>query len=77
MALNRVTSRSTVLRMDKNKSRRRLSSMPEAAEYAGVHHLTIRRWIAKGVLTGYRVGPRLIRVDLDELDAIIQPVESV
>jgi excisionase family DNA binding protein len=60
--------------MDKNKSRRRLVSMAEAAEIAGVHHLTIRRWIAKGVLTGYRVGPRLIRVDLDELESIIQQV---
>jgi excisionase family DNA binding protein len=54
--------------MEKNKSRRRLVSMPVAAEFAGVHYLTIRRWIANGLLTGYRVGPRLIRVDLDELE---------
>ncbi len=50
--------------------------MSVAADYAGVHHLTIRRWIAKEILTGYRVGPRLIRVDLDELDAIIERVQS-
>jgi hypothetical protein len=33
---------------DKNKSPRRLVSVPMAAEYAGVHPMTIRRWIAKG-----------------------------
>jgi excisionase family DNA binding protein len=37
-----------------------------AADEIGVSTKTIRRRIADGTVTGYRVG-RLIRVDLDEL----------
>jgi len=50
---------------------RRLASIPNAAEYLGVADKTIRRYIAAGRLTGYRAGPRLIRVDLDEVDAVL------
>lgn len=60
--------------MPKNKSQRRLASIPVAAETADVCDRTIRRWIAQGRLVGYRVGPRLIKVDLDELEASFQPV---
>ncbi len=35
---------------------------------------TLRRYIASGRLTGYRVGPRLVRVDLNELDANLRPI---
>ena len=52
----------------------RLSSLNSAAEYAGVHVKTIRRWISAGRLTGYRLGPRLIKVDLTEIDAMLQPI---
>ena len=54
---------------------RRLVSQIEAAEFAGVCPRTIRNWIAAGVITGYRTGPRLIRVDLAELEAaLLKPV---
>lgn len=59
--------------MDKN-SRQRLDNLHNAADFAGVSTKTIRRWIADGRLTGYRMGPRLIRVDLDELAAMLQPI---
>jgi excisionase family DNA binding protein len=49
----------------------------EAADYAGVHTHTVRRWIAAGRLRAYRVGPRLIRVDLADLDAIMRPVGAL
>ncbi|HEY2238869.1 MAG TPA: excisionase family DNA-binding protein [Streptosporangiaceae bacterium] len=52
----------------------RPASPQEAAEYAGVHHCTIRRWIRQGKLTGYRVGDWLLRVDLDDVDKLITPV---
>jgi excisionase family DNA binding protein len=58
----------------KNKSVRRLSSINGAAESANVSTKTIRRWIAEGRITGYRVGPRLIKVDLDELEASFRRV---
>jgi hypothetical protein len=37
---------------------------------------TLRRYIAHGRLTGYRVGPRLIKVDLNELDAMASPIPT-
>lgn len=52
----------------KNNPRRRYGSIPDAAEYLGVHPATVRQMIADGRLTGYRSGPKLIRVDLNEID---------
>ncbi|PTU56973.1 hypothetical protein DBB34_06585 [Sphaerisporangium cinnabarinum] len=49
----------------------RLASTAVAGERYDVHARTIRRWIAEGRLTGYRVGPKLLKVDLDELDHIL------
>lgn len=60
--------------MSKNNSVRRLDSITAAAAYAGVCTKTIRRWIANGQLAAYRVGPRLIKVDLDDLDTMFQPI---
>lgn len=58
------------------RTTRRLESINGAAEYAQVNYRTIRRYIAAGRLTGYRMGPRLIRVDLDELDALLRPIPT-
>lgn len=58
-------------------ARRRLLSLSEAADYAGVTPRTIRRRIADGTLTGYRLGPRLVRVDLDELESMLRPIPTV
>lgn len=55
---------------------RRLAPITSAAEYAAVSPKTIRRRIADGSLTGYRLGRRLIRVDLNELDELLRPVPS-
>ena len=59
------------------KATRRLESIQNAAEYLGVSPKTIRRHIAAGRLSGYRAGPRLIRVDLNELDAMLRPIPTV
>ena len=41
-----------------------------AAKRYGVSEKTVRRYVAQGLITGYRVGQkRLIRVDLAECDA--------
>jgi excisionase family DNA binding protein len=58
------------------KAVRRLESIQHAAEYAGVSVKTIRRRIADGGLTGYRMGPRLIRVDLNEVDMMLRPIPT-
>ncbi|PBC54901.1 excisionase family DNA-binding protein [Rhodococcus sp. ACPA1] len=49
-------------------------TVAEAAERAGLSVLTIRRYIASGRLTAHRLGAKLIRVNLDELDELLQPV---
>lgn len=54
----------------------RWGSVAEGAEHLDVHPRTIRRMIAEGRLTGYRLGPRIIRVDLNEVDALLQPIPS-
>ena len=54
-------------------ARRRYCSITEAAEYLGVTERTVRQMIADGRLVGYRMGNRFIRLDLDEIDAAMQP----
>ena len=55
---------------------RRLAPLTVAAEYAGVSPRTVRRRIADGSLAGYRMGPRIIRVDLNEVDALLTPIPT-
>jgi excisionase family DNA binding protein len=52
----------------------RLESLTVAAKYANVSTRSLRRYIAAGRLRGYRVGPRLIKVDIADLEAILVPV---
>ena len=52
---------------------RRYAKLKEAAAYLNVTERTVRQMIADGRLTGYRNGNRLVRVDLNELDARMQP----
>lgn len=42
-----------------------------AAPVSGVPTRTIRRRIADGSITGYRFGPRNIRLDADEVERIL------
>lgn len=55
---------------------RRYVSLADAAEYAACNEKTLRRHIAKVELTGYRLG-RVIRIDLNELDAWLTPIPTV
>ena len=56
---------------------RRFATLIEAADYVAVHPKTVRRWVATGRLTAYRAGPRLLRVDLNEVDAmLLRPVRG-
>lgn len=54
-------------------ARRRYVKIAEAAEYLQVTDRTIRQMIADGRLCGYRSGGRLVRVDLNEVDAAMKP----
>lgn len=42
-------------------------TIKETAERYGLSQTTVRRYIAEGRITAHRVGPRLIRVDLDQV----------
>lgn len=47
---------------------RRNVSIQEAADFYGVTTRTVRRWIAEGRLTAYRINARVIRLDADEVE---------
>ncbi|MBA8964761.1 excisionase family DNA binding protein [Rhodococcus percolatus] len=47
-----------------------------AAEQFGVSERTIRRRIADGSLRAYRMGPRMIRIDTDQLDEVLRPLAA-
>jgi excisionase family DNA binding protein len=54
-----------------------LETLASAAARHGVHPRTIRRRIADGTITGYRSGPRLVRVDRAEVDAaLLTPIST-
>lgn len=55
---------------------RRLVGINRAAEYADVHPITLRRWISAGRLPAFRVGPRLLKIDLNDLDAMLRPIPT-
>lgn len=48
----------------------RWAGLDEAETYSRVPRRTLRHWIAKGWLPAYRLGPRLIQVDLADLDGL-------
>jgi excisionase family DNA binding protein len=51
----------------------------EAAEYLQISDRTVRRLVADGELTGYRMGRsrRVIRVDLNEIDEqLMRPLNA-
>lgn len=63
-------------RQPANRRERRhpeLIGLQEAADYCDVSYRTVRRWVASGRLRAVRVGPRLIKLDLAELEAFLQP----
>ncbi|MBO0677193.1 helix-turn-helix domain-containing protein [Mycolicibacterium sp. S2-37] len=49
-------------------------SVAEAASRAGVHPRTMRRWVAEGIINGYRLGPRMLRISAADVDELLAPV---
>jgi len=58
----------------RGKAPPRLGSLPDAARYLGVSVDAVRGYIRTGKLTGYRIGAKLLRVDMDEVEAMVQQV---
>jgi len=66
-----------VQRTESTTDRPRLVPVPEAARSAQVSEKTIRNWFDQGLLTRYRLGVRLVRADLNEIDALAQPERAI
>ena len=49
----------------------RYAGLAKAAEYVDCSTWVIRKWLAHGLITPYRVGTKLLRVDLNEIDALM------
>jgi excisionase family DNA binding protein len=59
-------------------SRRVYATQQQAAKRFGTTDRTIRNWINEGKITGYRLpSGRAIRVDLEEIEALIKAVPAV
>ena len=56
---------------------RRFIRQETAAERWDVSVDTIRRLIRAGKITGYRLNGRIIRVDVNEVDAAFRPIPTV
>lgn len=54
----------------------RWATKEQAAQHVNVNPETIDRWRDQGLVTGYRFGPRLIRYDLNEIDAMSVPTAA-
>lgn len=48
---------------------RRYATIAEAADYMRIGQRTVRLMIEDGRLHAYRFGPRIVRLNLDEVDA--------
>lgn len=60
--------------MPETTSGRRLVSIRYAAEAVGCNPITIRRRIAAGDLEAFRMGPRLIRVEMAAVEGLLRPI---
>ncbi|WP_077080994.1 helix-turn-helix transcriptional regulator [Mycobacterium numidiamassiliense] len=56
-----------------NQAGRRWATKAEVAEYLGLKYVTVERMVTAGRLRAYRgLGPRIVRLDLDEVDALLE-----
>lgn len=58
------------------KVHREFESLSSAAQRTGLSIRTLRRRIANGDLPAYRSGPRVIRVDPDDVDHLMVPIPT-
>lgn len=65
------------MRSTRSKAPNQFVSLEQAALYLDVTIKTLRRRIADGSLPAYRLGPRLVRVSLADLDALLTRLPSV
>lgn len=54
----------------------RLGTITEAAAVTHKHPVTLRRWVATGLVAGWKVRGHLL-VDLDEVESVMHPVPVI
>ncbi len=47
-------------------------SIDDAASRLGVHSKTVRKWVAAGHVPAYRLGPKVLRIKLADLEAMVE-----
>lgn len=52
----------------------RTMTLDDAAHLYEVKPVTVRRWISEGRVRAYRFGPRRIRVEIADLEAMFTPL---
>jgi hypothetical protein len=53
----------------------RWEGLPKAAAQNGILYRTLLMWIQRGHIQAHRFGPRLLQVDLNELDKLRVPID--
>lgn len=51
-------------------------TIAQAADILGCHPQTVRRLISVGKLPAFRLGPRAVRLQRDDVLAILQPIPT-
>lgn len=59
------------------KTGQRWVPIDQASEYFSLSHDTVRRMISRGEIEAKRFGPRLIRVNLESIEAAATPLQYV
>jgi len=54
----------------------RLVSMSEAAEHLGICERTMRRYVAEGRVRAFKLGPKIVRFDVNDLDDLLTPIPN-
>ena len=70
----RVATQPATTKRHRQRHTPELIGLQEAADRCGVHYRTIRRYVSSGRLSAVRVGPRLLKVDVADVDALKRPV---
>ena len=52
------------------------ATITEAADHLRCSTKTVRRYIATGRLAAFRVGPRMLRIETSDLDALIRAIPT-
>jgi excisionase family DNA binding protein len=52
----------------------RLKTVKQASQITGLSPNTLRKYVAEGKLTAYKVGDRLVKYDPSDLDKLVQKI---